>query len=187
MILRQFENILILLIILAGLAASGTWLWTEWTHRRETILVERLLTGKPLTPGGLSRTMEEFPAPDHEILPGNHLFYASTLAVAAADMPDLPQAVRLKWLQQAQNALPHALAREPAHAKAWAYLAYIEWLLAGPNQQSVEALRLSIYASPADKQILLWRLKMADWNKEFWDDDFRGLLQRQAAIARPHF
>lgn len=184
--MRRFETFVILIAAITALGASGLWLRTELSHHRETVLVDRMLNGKSLGIGALKRVLMNFPFPSHDILPGKHLFYGSTLAVAAADLPDLPEPLRLQWLDQAGKALPAALAREPAHTHSWVHLAYAAWLFNGPNRKSIDALRMSIYTSPADRQILIWRLKLAGLNKEFWDAGFRELVSGQTALAWRH-
>ena len=103
--------------------------------------------------------------------------------MAAADLPGLSESIRLQWLDQARTTLPGVLAREPAHTNAWVHLAYTEWLSKGANPKSVDALRMSIHTSPADRQILLWRLKLAGLNRNFWDNGFKDLILGQAALA----
>ena len=127
--------------------------------------------------------MTVFPFPSRDILPGKHLFYGSTLAVAAADLSAVPEPLRMQWLAQARQALPDALAREPAHTHSWVHLAYTEWLFSGPNSKSVDALRMSIYTSPADRQISGWRLKLAGLNRTFWDAGFEELLAGQVILV----
>ncbi len=182
-LMQRLELSVVMLAILTALAASGLWLWTEYAHHRAAVLVERVLTGKPLDAADLRAALSDLPSPSMQILPGKHLFHAGTLAVAAADHPDLSETVRLQWIKRAKDSLPDALAREPAHAHAWTHLAYTAWLLDGPNPTSVNALRMSIYASPGDAQLILWRLKLADANRAFWDSGFQDLIGRQATLA----
>lgn len=184
--MRHLELSVIMLSILAALAAAGLWLWTEWSHHHAAVLVDRILTDKPLDTLDTVDVLADFPSPYYEILPGKHLFYGSTLAVAAADLPEHSEATRLKWISQARKALPVALAREPAYTHAWVHLAYAEWLDKGANQRSVDALRMSIYTSPADTQLLSWRLKLAGLNRDFWDPGFQDLVLRQVALAWRH-
>ncbi len=185
--MRRLEFATIMISILMALGAAGLWLYTEWSHHRTAVLMDRLLTGKPPGQTALKNALEPFPCPQGEILPGKHLFYAGTLAVTAAENQDLPTVTRLQWLSQARNALKEALMRDPARPHSWTHLAYAAYILDGPCREAIEALRMSIYTSPADKQILLWRLKLAGSNRDFWDHGFHDLVLRQITLAWQHY
>lgn len=180
---RTNEPAFLMLFFITALAAAGVWLWTEVVHHRESLLVDQVLSGKTPDTDALAEVFSSNMESRKDILPGRYLFFPGILAVAAADIPDLPEAVRLHWLKLARQGLPAALMREPANSRAWLYLAYTTWLFDGPGPSVNDALRMSIYTAPADSQILLWRLKLAILNKNFQDGNFNDLLLRQIQLA----
>jgi hypothetical protein len=181
--MRRYEQIFLIPLFILGLSCSALWLFAEISHCHATLLVEQTLVKKLPNPESLSDVLKNYPSPDHEILSGKYLFYSSLLAVGAAKRKDLPEPIRLQWLQQANRHLPAALFREPANSNAWMYLAYTTWLLEGPDKGVINALRMSIYTSPENKQILMWRVKLACQNLDFWDTNFRHLMLRQLFLA----
>jgi hypothetical protein len=181
--MRRYELAFLMLLFLTALSSASIWLWTEISHYRASVLNEQTLNGKTPSSEALMNVLSAFPNPQMDFLPGKHLFYESSIAVGAADRPDLPEPARLQWLNQAREVLPAALAREPANSHAWVNLAYTTWLMEGPGQNVIESLRMSIYTAPANTQILLWRLEMAGENRDFWDAGFRDLLSHQIVLA----
>jgi hypothetical protein len=181
--MRRYEHAFLMILFLAALSCSGVWLWTEISYHRVSVLVDQTIVGKAPSPEELFDVLAKFRNPRSEILPGNHLFDESTLAIGAAERLDLPEAKRLQWIKQTRESLYEALMREPANSRGWMYLAYTTWLMDGPGINVVKALRMSIYSGPANRQILLWRLKLAGLNRDFWDSDFRNLLKGQIDIA----
>jgi hypothetical protein len=181
--MRRYEHILLFPLFLFGLGCSAFWLHSEISHFHTTLLVEKTLVKKLPDPHSLNKVLNHYPFPDQEILSGKYLFYSSLLAIGAAQRTDLPKTIRLQWLQQANQHLPAALSREPANSNAWMHLAYTAWLLKGPDKNVINALRMSIYTSPENRQILLWRVKLACQNQLFWDADFRHLILHQLGLA----
>jgi hypothetical protein len=175
-----------MLIFFVALSSAGVWLWTEITYHRASILVDRILSGKSPGTKALIGVLSALSGSQHEILPGKHLYYESILAIAASDISELPKATRLQWLKQARKGLIVALMREPANSHAWVHLAYITWLFNGPGKNVVNALRMSVYTSPANSQLLAWRLKLAGLNRDFWDPSFKDLVSRQIILTWRH-
>jgi hypothetical protein len=181
--MRRYEQSFLIPLFILGLSCSALWLFTEISHGHATLLVEQTLVKKLPNPESLIEVLKNYPSPGREMLSGKYLFYSSLLAMGAADRQDISKPLRLQWLQQANLHLPAALLREPANSNAWMHLAYTGWLLGGPDKNVINALRMSIYTSPENKQILMWRLKLACQNQAFWDDNFRHLMLHQLFLA----
>jgi hypothetical protein len=181
--MQRYEQVFLIPLFLLGLSCSTLWLFTEISHFRATFLVEQTLVKKLPNPESLSEVLNSYPSPDHEILSGKYLFYSSLMAIGAANRTDLSKPIRLQWLQQANRHLPIALLREPANSNAWMHLAYTSWLLEGPDKNVINDLRMSIYTSPENRQILMWRVKLACQNQEFWDTNFCHLMLYQLLLA----
>jgi hypothetical protein len=181
--MRRYEHIFLMFLLLPTLSFSALWFWTELSHSQASHLVEQTLVKKIPASNALMDVLTDYPNPSMEILAGPHLFYSSLLAIGAAKRTDISESTRLQWLKQAKDHLPSALLREPANSNAWVHLAYTTWLLEGPGTNVMDALRMSIYTSPENRQVLLWRLNLACQNQEFWDPGFRNLLPHQIVMA----
>ncbi|MDW7712457.1 MAG: hypothetical protein SCH98_18490 [Deferrisomatales bacterium] len=173
------EACLVVAAALAALAGAAVWLAAEG-RAWPVFLVERLLLqGKEVPPEALHAAWERAPDPEEALLPGRSLHYRSLLAVPLTADPDRPLAERVELLAAALPDAESALARDPADAHAWARLAYLRHGLHGPSPAVVAALRMSVYAAPAQPDLLNWRLELAARSRDYWDPDFADLVRSQ--------
>lgn len=54
----------------------------------------------------------------------------------------------------------------------------------GPSREAVSALHMSIYAAPAMKSLVFWRIRMAGLCHAYWDPEFKNLVKRQIVLAQ---
>lgn len=106
-------------------------------------------------------------------------FYLSFLSAT----PTQPLAKKQALLEQAQASIIQGLKLSPVDPYAWFRLATVDKILKAPTQQIVNALRLSFYAGRVEPELLMPRLSFSyDYYIEF-DEEMRGLWQKQLPVA----
>ncbi|TVQ96279.1 MAG: hypothetical protein EA399_16145 [Desulfovibrionales bacterium] len=180
---RRLEPALILTVLVAALGLCLLWLFTA-TQTWPALQVERLLAmGETPSSAQLTTALEKSRGLDKTLLPGPHLHYPALL-IAKLDtlreedtIPDAP------LLGIARASLGQSLAREPVDADAWAQLAYFQYVLDGPSEDVIAALRLSIYIAPTKTDLLGWRLALAARNQAFWTPELTQMIRSQILLA----
>jgi len=180
---RQIQVLIIAVVAMAGLAASGVWLWTTQKSWKAVMLERSVNRDQEVSTQTLVQVWEQSRNLDKTLLPGPHVHLRGLISqIMIADL-ELPEKERALALIDGQESIQNALARDPANSHSWARLAWYSYLLDGPSEEVVAKLKMSIYTAPAKKSLIFWRIGMAEMCRNFWDQDFENLLTRQIYLA----
>jgi hypothetical protein len=180
---RQVQLLVLAVIAIAGLAASGIWLWTSQKSWKAVMFERSVNRDQDVSTQTLVQVWEQSRNLGKTFLPGPHVHLPGLISqIMIADL-EIPEEERALALIYGQESIQNALARDPAHSHSWARLAWYSYLLEGPSEEVVANLRMSIYTAPAKRSLIFWRIRMAGLCRDFWDQDFENLLIRQLNLA----
>ena len=165
------------------LILSGIWLWTGMQSWKGVMLERGFEQDRNLSSVTLKQAWESSRDLPDMFLPGRHVHYPGLAAQLLILDEGIDLQKRAQVLLQGREGMYTALAREPAHAHAWARLAWVEHMLQGPSPEAVSALAMSMYAAPADRSLVYWRISMSAANETYWDPGFESILRRQMIHA----
>ena len=168
---------------MAGLAASGIWLWTAQKSWKAVMLEQSVNRDQEVSTQTLVQVLEQSRNLDKTFLPGPHVHLPGLISQIMITDLELPEEERALALIEGQESIQNALSRDPAHSHSWARLAWYSYLLDGPSQEVLARLKMSIYTAPAKRSLIFWRIDMAGLCRDFWDQDFESLLTRQINLA----
>ena len=175
----RFQLLVVCLFALAGLLASGVWLWTAQEGWKGVMLQRQINLDRKISGERLFEVWKDLQGLDESLLPGRHVAYPALAGLLVILDESLPADVRTAVLRDAAASARNALAREPADASTWARLAWFAFLQKGPSPEVVSALGMSIYTAPSHRRLMNWRIEMAARNRAFWNDGFENLVRRQ--------
>jgi hypothetical protein len=181
---KKVHLLILTAIFLAGLVAAATWLATAHQTWPLVMLERNINRGKEVSQKTLIRAWEQVQSLDSTFLPGRHVHVPGLVAQLVIMDDGLPIHLRAEALVQGKESILNALAREPANAHAWARLAMFRHMENGPSPGIVSALRMSVYAAPAMKSLIFWRIRMAGLCYVHWDPAFENLLKWQILLAQ---
>jgi hypothetical protein len=180
---RQVQVLIIAVVAMAGLAASGVWLWTAQKSWKAVMFERSVNRDQDVSTQTLVQVWEQSRNLGKTFLPGPHVHLPGLISqIMIADL-EIPEEERALALIYGQESIQNALARDPAHSHSWARLAWYSYLLDGPSQEVLARLKMSIYTAPAKRNLIFWRIRMAGMCRDFWDQDFENLLTRQINLA----
>jgi len=177
------QLLILTLLALAGLGASGLWLWTAQKSCLGLMIERRISQDQPVSPKTLVQVWEQSRNLEQAVLPGRHLHLPGLLSQFIVFNHELPRELRAEALVEGQESAHMALARDPAHAHAWARLAGYSYIFNGPSPDTLAALKMSIYAAPAKRSLMFWRLNLAGACRDYWNEEFEDLIRRQIILA----
>lgn len=180
----RIQVLILTAVFLAGWAGAALWLVTAQKSRPGVMFERRIKQGTPVAEKTLIRMWQQVEGLDRTWLPGRHVHLPGLVSHLVIMNAGLPIDLRAAAVVGGEEATLNALAREPADAHAWARLAMFRHLKRGPSREVVSALRLSIYAAPAMKSLVFWRIRMAGLCQAHWDAEFEGLVKRQIVLAQ---
>ena len=180
---RQVQLLVLAVIVLAGLVASGIWLWTAQKSWKAVMLERSVNRDQEVSTQTLAQVWKQSLNMDQTFLPGPHVHLPGLISQIMITDLELPEEERALALIEGQESIQNALSRDPAHSHSWARLAWYSYLLDGPSQEVVAKLKMSIYTAPAKRSLIFWRIGMAGLCRNFWDQDFENLLTRQINLA----
>jgi hypothetical protein len=181
---KKFQLLILTAIFLAGLAAAASWL-AKAHQTWPLVMFERAIKrGKGVSQKTLIRAWEQARYLDRGLLPNRHAHVPGLVAQLVVMHEGLPIHLRAEALVQGKESILNALSREPANAHAWARLAMFRHMGQGPSPAVVSALRMSIYAAPAMKSLVFWRIRMAGLCYVHWDPAFENLVKWQILLAQ---
>jgi hypothetical protein len=180
---RQIQVLIIAVVALAGLVASGIWLWTGQKSWKAVMLERSINQDQKVSSQTLVKVWEHSRELDKTFLPGRHVHLPGLLSQLAVQDESLPQEIRAMALVEGHGSIHNSLARNPASSHSWSWLAWYSYLLNGPSEDVVSGLRMSIYTAPAKSSLIFWRISMAGLCRDFWDEEFESLIRRQINLA----
>ena len=180
---RQVQLLVLAVIAIAGLAASGVWLWTAQKSWKAVMFERSINRDQEVSTETLVQVWEQSRNLDQTLLPGPHVHLPGLISQIVITDLEIPEEERALALIDGQESMRNALARDPAHSHSWARLAWYYYLLDGPSKEVVAKLRMSIYTAPAKRSLIFWRIRMVGLCRDFWDQDFENLLIRQINLA----
>jgi hypothetical protein len=86
-------------------------------------------------------------------------------------------------LEQAQLSTIQGLKLSPVDPQSWFRLAVVDSLLKAPEQQIINALRLSFYAGRVEPELLISRLSFAYNYYNQFDKDMQLIWEKQVLVA----
>jgi hypothetical protein len=180
----RIQLLVLTAFFLAGWAAAALWVVTAHKSRPGVMLERRVTLGEPVPDSLLIRRWNQVEGLERTILPGRHVHFPGLVSQLVIMNPRLSFDLQAAALARGEASTLNALAREPADAHAWARLAMFRHLKGGPSREVVSALRVSIYAAPAMKSLVFWRIRMAGLCRAHWDPEFENLVKRQIVLAQ---
>jgi hypothetical protein len=180
----RVELLMIGAVFLVGLASSLVWLATAQRAWPGVMFERRVLMEEPMTAETPVQVWDRIRGLEAGRLSGPHVHLPGLAAQLALQMGELDEPRRKEVFEQGRSQTRLALAREPAAAHAWARLATYRMSAGGPSEAVVAALRMSIYAAPAMKSLVFWRIRMAGLCRAHWDPEFENLIRRQIVLGR---
>ncbi|MGM0428546.1 MAG: hypothetical protein ACQEQ7_15080 [Thermodesulfobacteriota bacterium] len=180
----RFGKALLTAFFLAGFSAAAIWLATAHKSWHGVMFERKIKLEEEVSRKTLIKAWEQVQGLDRTFLPGRH-FHLPGLVAQLVIMDDgLPIHLRAEALVSGKESTLNTLAREPADAHAWARLAMFRHMENGPSPAVVSALRMSIYAAPAMKSLVFWRIRMAGLCYVHWDPKFETLVIQQILLAQ---
>ncbi len=180
---RRLESAMILTVLALTLGLSVLWLFTA-IQTWPAMQVERILAmGETPSSAQLATALEKSRGLDETLLPGPHLHYPALLIAKLDTLREGDTLPDVHLLGVASASLLQSLAREPVDTDAWARLAYFRYVLDGPSEKVIAALRLSIYTAPASRDLLVWRLALAVGNQAFWTPELWQMFRSQILLS----
>lgn len=179
----DLQFVLFFTLLFMALAVSLVWLGTAKNSWSGVMLERQVNAGKTISGGILERVWADAANLENSFLPGRHVHIPGLAGQLIVFDTSLPRAFRDSVRAALRPTLTEALAREPAATFAWSRLCWLDMLLAGPNRQSLAALRMSVYTAPAKKSLLFWRLDALVRHRALWDGEIENLARRQVAYA----
>lgn len=180
---NQIQLVSIAVIAAAGFILSGLWFVTGQKSWKGVMLERRVNQGETISEKTLLDVWDKIKNTDQARLTGGHVHLPGLAAHLIIANNRIPLEKRARVLLDGEASIENALAREPAHSAAWARLAWLRYLQHGPSQEVLDALRMSVYTAPAKKTLVFWRIRMAAYNREYWDEGFESLIRRQVTYA----
>jgi hypothetical protein len=177
------QFVLFFAVLFMALTVSLVWLWTAKNSWSGVMLERQVNAGKTISGGILERVWADAANLENSFLPGRHVHIPGLAGQLIVLDTSLPRTFRNGVRAALRPALTEALAREPAATFAWSRLCWLDLLLAGPNRQSLAALRMSVYTAPAKRSLLFWRLDALARHRVLWDEEIENLTRRQVAYA----
>ena len=181
--LRQGQLLFIAVFALSGLIVSGLWFYTAQKSWKGVMLKRTVDQKMTVSEETLVNVWEDIRELDQSFLPGRHVHFAGLANWLVIKDQRVPIDIRTKAFLESEEKLLNALAHEPMDAGAWARMAWLWYLQEGPSTKVVSALRMSVYTAPAKRDLVFWRIQMAGLNREYWDDGFESLMQRQVVYG----
>lgn len=165
------------------LILSGIWLWTGAQSWKGVMLERGFEQDREFSDQALKQAWKSSRDLHEKLLPGRHVHYPGLAAQLLILDERIEPRTGAQVLLRGRDSMYIALAREPAHAHAWARLAWVEHMLQGPSPEAVSALAMSMYAAPADRSLVFWRISMSAANQTYWDPGFESMIRRQVIHA----
>ncbi|RQD67737.1 MAG: hypothetical protein D5R98_00575 [Desulfonatronovibrio sp. MSAO_Bac4] len=147
------------------------------------MLQRQVNAGENISATTLQKVWEKTENLENTFMPGRHVHYPGLVSQLIILEKSLPLEFRTRVFSAGEDAIIKALSREPADAFAWARLCWFEILQNGPGENSLNALKMSVYTAPAKRSLIFWRLEMLALHINDWNTEIESLVRRQIEYA----
>lgn len=157
--------------------------WHSVIAQRSIETINAMKRGDDVSTERMMATLEAIGPVDVDNPPiGDRLINQGILSLAIALRLSPSDSQHIAYLSQAKALAEARLRRAPADTHAWARLAMAEYLLNGPTELAIEALRTSFQTGPYEYYALMPRLELGANLWPLLDEEMRADTATQAAM-----
>lgn len=147
-------------------------------------VIVALQSGRPVDDAELARFIERSTTARYFSSSGRIAADLAAVKLAWADrLPDLALSERQELVEDASELLEEALTAVPADSFAWASFATALGMGSGSAARAVDAWRMSVLTAPAERRLVLWRVRFGIAHASQFLEGDHDLLERQIRFA----